>query len=194
MRRRISRLFLCLDAWRASLEASLVYGVLLAALWTVHSEFTQRVVLQGLFFISLAGGGLCAVRLKLPPPSRRLRIEARIGLVLTLLLTFGAVGIDPITSSWPDQYPLVPVGQLILIVLTGGTYIGPRCAVYFLLFWNRIRRRRLLWSLTNAHIVVFLLFFALFIGRAVYSLVTSTRFFSLLAIEDSNLSLSEAAR
>ena len=42
----------------------------------------------------------------------------------------------------------------VLFAATGAGYFVTRLVLRLLLFWNRLRRRRLVWSITNAHLVL----------------------------------------
>jgi signal transduction histidine kinase len=170
-------------------------------MWTFHKELTLRVLLQGLLYISLGCAGLSAISIRQPTAKTHLWSEAAVALYLTLLYTgltaiFIKIATDvlEIAGTSNSETFLPSTGKVFLLVITALGYFCARVAVFIVLFWNRLRRRRLLWSLTNAHLIVVLLALALFIGRGAWSLLTSTRFFDLVVAQQADLTLSSAAR
>lgn len=75
------------------------------------------------------------------------------GAMLALYLPVGALGIEAIWSqaSWGAQM------ASLLLIGTGVGYVLARIALRIWLAWDSLRRRRMLWSLTHAHLVVVVL-------------------------------------
>jgi len=188
------------NAISAVLEGLALYGILAVALWSMfNAELSARIVVQGLFFISFGSALLCALRLR-RSPAHRLRREGMVAVILgavysaTMLAVVAMMLAKSTASATPRVAVLPPIGEIMLLVGSGSAFIVTRTGIYLIAAWNRLRRQRLLWSLTNAHILVVVLVAALYIGIGAYSLLTSTTFYRVVANEQAKLTLSEAAR
>jgi signal transduction histidine kinase len=92
--------------------------------------------------------------------------ELVIGCALSLVMALGLYAIASVTtlvnewikSNWG------PGAVIIFLLLTGPGYVCARIGLRGWLFWDRLRRRRMLWSLTHAHLLVVVL--AAVIGAA----------------------------
>ena len=143
---------------RSIVEAyGLAAGALLILL-ALQDQLAQANIGQGLFFTSAGVAVWIALRMRLPavPWSRRLLIEIAAGVVASApVLAYGLV-IHNITSrtGMPDVFFLVS-GIIGYVTFRVGTYLW--------LFWEHLRRTRLIWSFTHAiltTVVLVALFFA----------------------------------
>ncbi len=107
----------------------------------------------------------CALRLRLPAGSRRQLslFEASTGFILSLALASMTLAVTLVflkgavsNALWRDTsrpYLLAAIALALYCVV----FLLCRVGIRFWLFWNRLRRRQLLWALTHAHVVVALL-------------------------------------
>src|SRR5262249_33261852 len=149
------RLILRATVGRALFETLLLYSLLAAGLWSFYDVLSQRLIMQGFLFVSLGCALYCAVRLRLSSPQERWRRDGSVFLILGAvfgLMMFAAIALDkPFTSR---EFALPLPGQLMLMGGSIASYGLARLSVMLWLLWDRLRRQRLLWSLTNAHVAV----------------------------------------
>jgi len=156
---------LCAGTRRALIEALLLASVG-SGLVYLHPELYPTIVRQTLFFWGVACTLVCALRLRVTASSwwRHLLREAVTAAGLTLIN--GAMLLP--ATLW---HPLVPPdGQTQMLLVSfvlfagGGGFLLFRAGIRLWLFWDRLRRRRLLWAFTHTHMAVVAtvsLFFAL---------------------------------
>ena len=158
--RRTRRLIAAASLPRAIVEAyGLAAGALLILL-ALQDELAQVNIDQGLFFTSAGVAVWIALRMRLPAGRwyRRLLIEIVAGLIASApVLAYGIV-IRNITSltGMPDVF-------FLLSGIIG--YVSFRVGAHLWLFWERLRRKRLIWSFTHAiltTVVLVALFFVAF--------------------------------
>lgn len=162
VRRCWRRLFLTAHPFQ-SLAETWVIGLLslwaLAAMLPSLEDFTST---NGLFFLLGSCGMWAVLRTALPGGGwrRQFSTELLIALVLSGMMTLGMLGPTRILPWWKlrmDALAAYNGGSLMLIALFGATgagYFITRGVLRLLLFWDRLRRKRLIWSITNAHLVV----------------------------------------
>lgn len=98
-------------------------------------------------------------RIRLPEGgwSRQVLWEIGVGLALGLVMTVGLLG-SAALLGWDRvwlQSNLRSVQPFALLLLgIGPGYSLTRCVLRLYLLWNRLRRRRMVWSLTHAHLTV----------------------------------------
>lgn len=127
------------------------------------ASFIWRIAIS--LCIGVLGVCWCALRLRFPEGSRRQQglFEAMTGLVLslalasmTLAVTFVLLKGTAPNALWSGfSRPLLLT--VIALVMDYVVFLLCRVGIRFWLFWNRLRRRQLLWSLAHAHVVVALL-------------------------------------
>jgi len=106
-----------------------------------------------------------ALRTRLPRtrPSLQILWELGVSIALSLLM---AVGLHLSTNvlGWSDVWQQSNLGSVgtVLLLLTGAGYLVARGGVRVWLLWNRARRRRMIFSLTHAHLTVAIVVMALF--------------------------------
>jgi signal transduction histidine kinase len=149
---------------QALVEAFSVNAILMTGLLLSVRYVPSQVVQQGLFFLSPICALLCALRLR-TPQGRTWRcllrefiaaISLSIGLVsiaciaiLTLAFVFqwGATLVD---GSAAD----ITLAALLTTGASGPTFLVFRVGVWLWRGWGRLRRKRLLWALTHAHLTL----------------------------------------
>ncbi|HKF36316.1 MAG TPA: HAMP domain-containing sensor histidine kinase [Ktedonobacteraceae bacterium] len=146
--------------------ASLVIGVVFQSALLLQpflSFFIWRLL------ICLAIGLICVIfsafLLQLPTGSRRQQMlfEASIGSILSLLLSCAELATLLILLRGASLNPLWQgssrplLTALIALLLNVAVFLTFRMSIRLWLFWNRLRRRQLLWALTYAHVMILLL-------------------------------------
>jgi len=155
--RPLRRLLLAAPAPRALAEAALlVFGL---ALLTPALGSTGLGRQSVLLLIAPLAAFFCALRLRQPsgPWWRQAVAEALVAILAWALLFAGCFAAlrlvlrDETIQLWP-----APDGLAFFLALSigGVAYIVFRGSVRAWLVWDRLRRRRLLWALTHAHLTV----------------------------------------
>jgi signal transduction histidine kinase len=122
----------------------------------------QYATTAGMFLLLGACGMWCVLRTRLPSGAWAGQVfyEVSVSLALAFVMVAGVMGPANLWPWWRERMVTLSAGNggnLMLILLfaaTGGGYFVTRIALRILLFWNDLRRRRLLWSITNAHLVL----------------------------------------
>jgi signal transduction histidine kinase len=151
------RLLLAAAPQRALAEMALLVlglGLLTPALGSASLGYQSVFLL-----LAPLGAFVCALRLRPPagPWWRQAGAEGLAGLLAWVLLFAGCLFVlrvvlrDDAVRIWPP--PGTP-GSLIVLSAGGMAYAIFRGAVRAWLVWDRLRRRRLLWALTHAHLTV----------------------------------------
>lgn len=171
----LGRLFASAPPGRALLEALVAQSLptLVALLLGMRSPFFVF-MRSGESFI-LVIGPLClvwaALRMRLPERSSlgwQLAEEAAVGTVLGVLpaLLVVAMVLDiangdlgaPSRAAANFQHRIPPlIFAAVLVAIFCGAFLSCRVGVRAIAFWNRLRSRRLLWSLTHAHLMLVVL-------------------------------------
>lgn len=151
------RLLLAARLRRALAElAALILGLGLLTPLLGSDELSRQSVT---LLIAPLGAFLCALRLRLPagPWWRQLAAEARDALLVGGLLFFGCLLVlrvllrDGLLQLWP---PGDAAATVVVLSVGGVAYLVFRGSARAWLLWDRLRRRRLLWALTHAHLSV----------------------------------------
>jgi signal transduction histidine kinase len=152
------RFLASVSPFRALLEAYALGALSLSILLSLRSELVPVVVQQGLFFISAGIAVWTALRLR-PPTGhwpQRLLSEIVPGLFASspsvLFELFFRVQL--VTADW--------LGGFFLLVGAIG-FLCFRAGVGVWLFWDRLRRRRLIWSFTHAILTTVVVLALLFV-------------------------------
>ncbi|MBP7689574.1 MAG: HAMP domain-containing protein [Thermoflexales bacterium] len=144
--------------FRALLEAYALGAVSLSILLSLQTELVPVVVQQGFFFISAGIAVWTALRLRPPtgPWWLRLVSEVIVGLFASApsFLFEVAFRVQLVTAQW--------LGGFFLIVGAIG-FLCFRVGVGAWLFWDRLRRRRLIWSFTHAILTTVVVLALLFV-------------------------------
>ncbi|MBN1814170.1 MAG: HAMP domain-containing protein [Anaerolineae bacterium] len=159
-------------ALQALAETFLVNAILMIALLLSVGHVPSQVVQQGLFFLSPICALLCALRLRVPEGRVWWRLLRE--LIAAVVLSIGLVSIACITIlilalvfRWETVIVDGSVADIVLAaVLTMGAggpiFIACRVGVWLWHCWGRLRRGRLLWALTHAHLTLVVILVALF--------------------------------
>lgn len=141
-----------------------------------HLEgYAERFVFQtAVFFLCGLCGMWAVLRIRLPQLNwkRQTLWELGVGLGLSLVMLFPLRWLGDLfrwdavwrLTNWEDWQNVIVLG------CTGIGYVFTRIFLRLVLKWNRMRRERMLWSLTHAHLTV-VVFFAL-LGSLLVFLVT----------------------
>ncbi len=154
--------FLRVHPLQALAEASAVAFVLLFLLSRQVGYVSAFVLTNGLLFVCAASGIWVVLRARLPQGDwpRQAAGELALGLLLSLVLAVGVRLATPLLG-WEDLWRESTLGNLstvtFVILLTGPGAVVARVGVRFWLLWNQMRRRRMLWALTHAQLVVVVL-------------------------------------
>ncbi len=134
--------------------------LVLLALARLGGELAASTLNNGILVLCSLSGLWAVARTRLPggSPLRQAAHETATGVALSgamlaLLLPLQTLGLQAAwsASNWPAA--VAP----LLLAATGAGYLGTRIMLRISLAWDVLRRRRLLWSLTHAHLVVVVL-------------------------------------
>ena len=149
---------------------------LLLALWLVLPEIGGQDVRQGLWFVGPVVATWCAMRLRLPEKRWR-PTGGELGIVLLLTGLFLATiplatrELTPYLQAEDRRFP--EIYDQFFLALAGFEFMAVRIACRIWRWWDSLRRRHLVWSLTHGHLtlaaLVALPFILLFIGMTVNS-------------------------
>jgi signal transduction histidine kinase len=138
------------------------------------------VLSNGLLFLCGVSGLWAVMRTRLPQGRwlRQTIWELSVGLGLGLGMVAG-VGAVAIFLGWDGVWLHSTLRNtslaLLLLFGTGPGYLVARLGVRLWLVWDRLRRRRMLWAITHAHLTVVVLVILLVAGGALMvSLLTDT--------------------
>ena len=157
---------------QALAETFLVNAVLMIGLLLSVGHVPSQVVQQGFFFLSPICALLCALRLRTSRGRKWWRllreliaaVALSIGLILIacaaiLILEFiSEQGATLVDGSVAD----IALAALLTMGASGPAFLVFRVGVWLWHLWGRLRRRRLLWALTHAHLVLVIIVVALF--------------------------------
>lgn len=158
---RKDRLLLAINPLRALAEAALVAGILLGGLLLIRN---QSFPLQEAILLSI--GPFCmlwyVLRMRVPASFvwRQGCFDGAVAFVLALALSAMIWALTPVVL--PSTLLRTTIGGMnraaemasVMLVVDYVIYLIARLAVRVLVFWDRLRRKQLLWSLTHAHLIV----------------------------------------
>ncbi len=154
------RFFLSASPIRALAEAWGIGLLVVLALSGLAGRVTPNALNNGMLMLCGMSGIWAVVRTRLPRGGwlRQVAFEIAAGLALSaamlaLQLPARASGLG---AAWSSSHLAAATGP-ILLAATGAGYVIARAALRVWLAWDALRRRRLLWSLTHAHLVVVVL-------------------------------------
>ncbi len=189
------RWFWRVGPWQA-LSESLALGIGLAlGLVAVSDRIPPNSLGMGFLFLSASCALWCALRLRVSDDLswwRRLLWEGAVALGLSLALGGGvSVLLSVLAEGWEriDQANVGSAGVLFILLASGPLLAGFRVGVGVWHVWERMRRRRLLWSLTHAHLTVVVLVVALFAILASVQVMFSTSLVDLWTSSDFSAAL-----
>lgn len=139
-------------------EAWLVGMLILFGLYNLGESVGPSVFMSGVFFLCGVGGMWAVLRIQLPQGSliRQSLWEVGVGFLLSLVMAFG-LHLPANLLGWAVVWTRAnaePFSITVLLLCTGPGYVFARLGVRLWRWWDHLRRRRMLWSLTHAHLMV----------------------------------------
>jgi signal transduction histidine kinase len=153
---RLSRPFLSIHPLWALLEMWVLGLLLLFALSRLAGAINPSALANGTLMMC----GLCGVwavfRTRVPQRAwwQQMLMELAMGAAVSVIMVVG-LGLPARWLGWDAAWTETSLGSgaaSLLRAMTGFGYLVSRVGVRLWLFWNRLRRRRMLWSLTHAHL------------------------------------------
>jgi signal transduction histidine kinase len=151
---------------RALAETWMLGLLILFPLSRVIGHVPSNVLDNGTLMLCGACGMWMVLRTRVPQLHPLLQVpwEFGVGIGLSLMM---AVGLRLFTDllGWSDvwdQSNLDNISITVLLLATGPGYLPARVGVRLWLFWDRVRRRRMLFALTHAHLIVVVVVIVLF--------------------------------
>lgn len=144
--------------WRGMVEGWIVGGAMVAVtLTTLHDA--PAIAISMIFVLTVAAcAGLAGLRIRLGAGSRRAAVlrEGLFSLIVMLGLLLVVCGLLGLAGEITilERSHTGPAGALVLIALGSPGYLATRLVVLAWLRWDRLRRRRYVWGLTHAILVV----------------------------------------
>lgn len=177
MKNRKRFLFLTAHPLQILLEIWGIQILFLYAMQRVGSSASPFSLTNTLFIMCGTCGMWAVVRTRLPEGKvqHHLLFEGAVGLGVSAVMGGGAY-LAAALFRWHAIWAYTNLGtffNVLVLLLTGPGYLVARLGVRLWLWWNRVRRRRMLWGLTHAHLVVVAL--AVVIGALVLFLVAYLR-------------------
>lgn len=131
---------------------------ILFLLWRLAGTVVHSVMGNGWFVLAGMAGMWTVLRARIPTGTwwRQMLWELGVGFALSLGMFVGIVG--PVAwlhweaawqAAFADNSPVI-----LLLFGIGPGFVATRSLVHLWLYWDRLRRRRMLWSLTHAHLTV----------------------------------------
>jgi signal transduction histidine kinase len=160
-------LFWQVGVLRALVETFLVGAILMTGLIRVSDYVPPNVTGQGFVFLSPACALLCALRLRWSEYRRirhRLLREGAVAVALSVILSAGLLA-SAFALGWRESLAKANIGAggiSLVLAASGPAFLVFRGGMWLWRFWDRLRRRRLLWALTHAHLTVVVLAVLLF--------------------------------
>ncbi len=162
-----SGIWLSVSRLRALLEAWLGTFILLFAANSLSHDLTSYSLSNIIFFTSCFAGFWPALRSRLlrgKSWQRTLLDETFTGMKIGALILAGVV-LPLVILNRTEIFALANVGielSAFMLACSGLVYYAARAAIWLLSYWNQLRRRSLMWSLTHAQlsVVVFAALFA----------------------------------
>jgi signal transduction histidine kinase len=152
------RFLWCVGTIRALVESWVLGTFLITGPLLVGEQIPANALGQSFLFLGLVCALWCALRLRVPAGRGRARLlrEGAAALGLTLTLGGGLPALAFIVG-WGDRFArsnLGVVGAVLVLGAGGMIFAALRIGVWLWHAWNRLRRRRMLWALTHAHLTV----------------------------------------
>jgi signal transduction histidine kinase len=165
---------------QALLEAWLIGLALLLLLSRQVGVVSPAVLTNGMLFLCGCCGMWVVLRSRLPqgPWQRQIPWELAVGLALSVVMAAG-IGLTAQLLAWDDIWLQSTLGRpslaSLLLFGTGPGYLVARAGVRLWLVWDRLRRQRMLWAITHAHLTVVVLVILLIAGGSLLvSVLTGT--------------------
>jgi len=153
---------------RALAEVWLVGTLIILGYTSLMGQLSGSAFNNGVLLLCILCGMWTVLRIRLPQGHWLVQgfIELVIGCLLSLVMGLGlyaSASVTTLVNEWAKSGWGTPT-MVTFLLLTGPGYVCARLGLRGWLFWDRLRRRRMLWSLTHAHLLVVVL--AAVIGAA----------------------------
>jgi signal transduction histidine kinase len=173
------RFFLAAHPLQALAETWILALLILFPFFRLAGRLPGSSLTNGVFMVCAICGTWVVLRTRVPesPPLGQVLEEVGIGVALSLVMGIG-VRLTSDLLGWSVLWEQTTLGEgsIIVLLMTGPGYLVTRIGVRLLRYWDRIRRRRLLLSLTHAHLMVALVVMAVFVvGISVYVIISGDR-------------------
>lgn len=139
---------------------SLAVGLLiLAVLAHLARDATPYMLGNGWFILCGATGmwSVLRVRRQVGVWWRKVLAEIGVSILLSTVMTAGVIGavfLFGLASIWKEGIFGDSTAMALLLMCIGPGYLGVRGVLRILFRWDQMRRRRMLWALTHAHLTV----------------------------------------
>lgn len=168
----IARWYQSAPLWRVCLESGLLYGLFYFLFGQVAAELFPTQLDSGFAFAGAVCGSLAALRLRVRGSNLWRTLARELIASVTLAAALFAGAYSGASAAGETQVLLLsPVNWSVLSLLAsaGPGFLGLRLVFFILGWWNRLRQRRLVWSVTHWLLVIsaagmgalFLLFYML---------------------------------
>jgi signal transduction histidine kinase len=165
MNKRSRRFLWSAHPARATIEAWVWGFAILFLLWRLAGTVIPSVMGNGWFVLAGMAGTWAVLRARIPTGAwwQRVLRELGVGLALSLTMVAGIVG--PVyllhwEAAWQAAFAS-DFPSVVLMLGVGPGFVVARGMVHLWFYWNRLRRRRMLWALTHAHLVVVVIIMSL---------------------------------
>jgi signal transduction histidine kinase len=153
----LARPFLGVHPLRALIEMWLLGMLLLFGLSQLAHVINRAALSNGTLMMCGLCGLWAVFRTRLPRRAwwQQVPWELAVGAAVSLTMLFG-LGLPARWLGWDAAWTEAKMGSQVASLvraMTGFGYLVARAGVRLWLFWNRLRRRRMLWSLTHAHLI-----------------------------------------
>jgi signal transduction histidine kinase len=150
---------------RAIAEAWVWGFAILFLLWRLAGTVIPSVMGNGWFVLAGMAGTWAVLRARIPTGAwwQRVLRELGVGFALSLGMVAGIIG--PVyllhwEAAWQAAFAS-DFPSVVLMLGIGPGFLVARGMVHVWFYWNRLRRRRMLWALTHAHLVVVVIIMSL---------------------------------
>lgn len=165
----------------------------MAVLWVLSYQVgivSPFVLGNGILFVCALCGMWSALRIRLPGGSRGRRAVSELAVALALSLVMGAGLPAPVRwLGWQgilQESSLSEWMALALLWATGPGYLLARVGVRVWLRWQHLRRRRMLWAITHAHLTLVVIL-ACLAALGIFALASYSEGSTLLQPDRANL-------
>jgi signal transduction histidine kinase len=142
-------------ALRGAIETWGIGFAVLALLSSLAGQVAPAVLGNGALVLCGAAGTWAVLRLRLPPGSWRRQVlwEAGVAAILGIVMAVGLVGPAHLLgwqAVWEASSYRSSLTLTLLLLGVGPGYLATRGLLRLGFYWNHLRRRRMVWSLTHA--------------------------------------------
>ena len=153
---------------RVLAEVWLLGTLIILGYASLMGQLSSAAFNNGVLLLCGACGMWAVLRARLPQGHWLIQgfVELLIGCALSLVMALGlyaSASVTTLVKEWAKSN-WGPGAMTVFLLLTGPGYVCARVGLRGWLFWDRLRKRRMLWSLTHAHLLVVVL--AAVIGAA----------------------------